>query len=163
MQADFPSSDLGSGGSISAAPGPMPLFHAAWLFAAGIVAAHWFWMPPSWVLIALGLAAGLACLAAFRAQRIVWLPFGVLWCLLGAWCAWMEPQPAPAPELTQLSDDLLRTVEGTVVDAGPVRVETAQDVNPGIPDRPVLAVPAQQLTQRIDPRVSRFPFLAACA
>ncbi len=153
MQADSPTSDLASGVSFRAAPGPMPLFHAAWLFAVGIVAAHWFWMPPSWVLIALDLAAGLACLAAFRAQRVAWLPLGVLWCLLGAWCAWMQPRPAPAPELARMSDDLLRTVEGTAVDAGPVRVETA-DPNPGIPDGPVLAVPAQQLTQRIDLRVS---------
>ena len=42
----------------------------------------------------------------------------------------MEPQPAPAPVLATLSDGLLRTVEGTVIDAGPVRGEIEEDVQP---------------------------------
>ncbi|MEI9967334.1 MAG: hypothetical protein WDM87_01390 [Terracidiphilus sp.] len=61
--------------------------------------------------------------ATGRTQRIAWLPLAVLWVMLGAWCGEMEPQPAAAPELAALSDGLLRTVEGTVVDAGPVRTE----------------------------------------
>src|SRR5580698_7419731 len=126
--------------------GQVPLFHAAWLFAAGITLAHWLWLRPSLVLIALPLLAILCALAAFRAQRIVWLPLATLWCLLGAWCAQMEPQPAPAPALATLSDNLVRTVEGTVVDAGPIRQEIEQDLDlPTNPQRP---------TQRIDLRVS---------
>ncbi len=89
--------------------------------------------------------AALCGVAAFRAQRIVWLPLAVLWLLLGAWCAWMEPHPAPAPALAALSDGLLRTVEGTVVDAGPVRGEMEQSWT-----RPASQRPAQ----RIDLRVS---------
>ncbi|MGB6743900.1 MAG: ComEC/Rec2 family competence protein, partial [Terracidiphilus sp.] len=129
----------------AANPAAMPLFHAAWLFAAGIVVAHWLWLRPSLVLIALALIAGLSCVAALRAQRIAWLPLAALWLLLGAWCALMEPQPAPAPALAALSDDLLRTVEGTVIDTGPIRTETEQNV-----DEPITESPSQ----RIDLRVS---------
>jgi len=39
--------------------------------------------------------------------------------MLGAWCAEMEP--APALTIAALSDGLLRTVEGTVIGARPVR------------------------------------------
>ena len=45
----------------------VPLFHAACLFAAGIAIAHWLWIRPSLVLIALALVAALCGLAAFRA------------------------------------------------------------------------------------------------
>src|ERR1039458_2300694 len=97
-------------------PGAVPLFHAAWLFAAGIAVAGWLWLRPPVVLIALALAGLLCCVAALRAQRVVWVPLSLLWLLLGVWCAEMEPQPAPAPALAALSDGLLRTVEGVVVD-----------------------------------------------
>jgi hypothetical protein len=88
-------------------------------FAAGIAATNWLWLRPSLVLVSLGLVAILCGLAALRALRFAWLPLVILWCLLGAWCAETEPHPAPAPALTALSDGLLRTAEGTVVDAGP--------------------------------------------
>jgi competence protein ComEC len=81
------------------------------------------------------------------------LPLAVLWLLLGAWCAEMEPQPAPAPALAALSDGLLRTVEGTVVDAGPVRGETEQSLIDH-DDHGEAAEPAQRPSQRIDLRVS---------
>jgi competence protein ComEC len=124
----------------------IPLFHAAWLFAAGITLDHWISLRPSLVLVALGLLAVLCAFAAFRAQRIVWLPLAVLWCLLGAWCAHMEPHPAPAPAIAALSDGLSRTVEGTIIDAAPLRSELEQDLDdPATPERP---------SQRIDLRVS---------
>ena len=123
----------------------MPLFHAAWLFAAGIALTQVVWLRPSVVLIALPPVAVLCCVAAFRAQRIVWLPVAVLWCLLGAWCAEMEPHPAPAPDVAALSDGLLRTVEGTIVDAGPLRSESVENVEELASEGP---------SQRIDLRVS---------
>jgi competence protein ComEC len=126
--------------------GQVPLFHAAWLFAAGIALTHWLWLRPSLLLVALVLLPILCVLSAFRAQRISWLPLALLWCILGAWCAQMEPQPAPAPALAALSNDLLRTVEGTVADAGPIRSEVEQDLDE--PNNP------QPPTQRIDLRVS---------
>ena len=141
--------------TLSVGPGPIPLFHAAWLFAAGITLAHWLWLRSSLILVALALLTILCVLAAFRAQRIVWLPLAVLWCLLGAWCAQMEPQPAPAPELAALSNGLLRTVEGTVVDAGPIRQEIEQDLDePANPLRP---------SQRTDLRVSTLEVVSDAA
>src|SRR5215475_4420032 len=101
----------------------IPLFHAAWLFALGIVATHFVWLRPAVVLVFLAPVAVLSALAGFRAQRVVWLPGGVLWLLLGAWAGEMEPQPAPSAGVIALSDGLLRTVEGTIVDAAPVRME----------------------------------------
>ena len=128
----------------------IPLFHAAWLFAAGIVLTQAGWLRPSGVLIALALVAALCCIAAFRALRIVWIPVAVLWCLLGVWCAEMEPHPAPAPAVIALSDGLLRTVEGTVTDAAPVRSETVENI-----DEPAIDGPSQ----RIDLRVSSIEFV----
>ena len=126
----------------------VPLFHAAWLFAAGIVVACRVWVQPPLLLVTLALVAALCCLAVCRgghSQRIAWLPLAVLWMLLGAWCGEMEPQPAASPELAVLSDGLLRTVEGTVVDAGPVRTELEPNA-----DEPTATAP----TQRVDLRVA---------
>src|SRR5579862_4159764 len=128
--------------------GDLPLFHAAWLFALGIILARVVWLRPAVVLLSLLLIAILCGIAAVRAQRVSWMALGPLWILLGAWCAEMEPQPAPAPVLSALSDGLLRTVEGTVVDAGPVRGETEED---GEDPSPVPT--AEKPTQRIDVRV----------
>jgi competence protein ComEC len=149
-KSSTPAQVIGAPDALGPEPGSVPLFHAAWLFAVGITVTHWLYPRPSFVLIALALTVVLCGVAAFRAQRLVWLPLAALWLLLGAWCAWMEPHPAPAPALAALSDDLLRTVEGTVVDAGPVRGETEQNL-----DEPASTQgPAQQPSQRIDLRVS---------
>jgi competence protein ComEC len=149
-----------SGQTVSAPPsaglGALPLFHAAWLFAAGIAATQFCWLRPSLVLVALGLAAVLCLVAAFAAQRVAWLPLAVLGLLLGAWCAEMQPRPAPAPAVAALSDGLLRTVEGTVVNTGPVRGEIEQNLidydDHG--QHAAAAEAAQQPSQRIDLRVS---------
>jgi competence protein ComEC len=130
--------------------GAVPLFHAAWLFAVGIAATHWVWLPPSMVLVAL-LAMAIVCgVAAVTAARVAWLPMGVLWCLLGAWCALMEPAPSPLPSLVAASDGLLRTVEGTVVDAGPLRSEVEQGAAEGENGEAVDTPGAQQPSQRVD-------------
>jgi competence protein ComEC len=131
-------------------PRPVPLFHAAWLFAVGISAAEWLWMPPSMALVLLAPVALLCMAAAWRAQRVAWLPLAVLWLLLGGWCAEMEPHPAPAPALAALSDGLQRTMEGTVVDAGPVNAGLDEELESGSEAEPA---PAQQLTQRPAQRI----------
>ena len=128
----------------------MPLFHAAWLFSLGIAASQRLTFRPSFVLLALGPVAAITVLAAFRAQRILWLPLAVLWLLLGDWSALMEPHPSPGPELALLSDGMLRTVEGTVVDTGPVRSEPEQNL-----DEPLMTSPAE----RIDIDVSSVEFV----
>jgi competence protein ComEC len=137
-------------GAPAAGHDAVPLFHAAWLFALGIAIAHWVWLRPSLVLAAVVAIAVFCIVAALRIQRIMWLPVAVLWCLLGAWCALMEPHPAPAPALASLSDGLLRSLEGTVVGTAPVRSEIEQNLND---DEPGAVMPATQPTQRIDLRV----------
>ncbi|SPE20209.1 putative DNA internalization-related competence protein ComEC/Rec2 [Candidatus Sulfotelmatomonas gaucii] len=123
----------------------VPLFHAAWLFAIGIALTSRIWLKPTFLLLALAVVGGLCILVALRAQRIAWVAMAALWLMLGAWCGEMEPRPAPATDLATLSDGLLRTVEGTVVDAGPMRSELEQNV-----DEPS----ATMYSQRIDLRVS---------
>jgi competence protein ComEC len=126
----------------------LPLFQAAWLFALGVVAAKLIWLRPSVVLVALAVMAILCAVSATRAQRVSWMALAPFWILLEAWCAEMEPQPAPAPVLGALSDGLLRTVEGTVMDAGPVRRQIEDDLEQASP-----TAPKQKPTQRLDVRV----------
>src|SRR5579863_1946329 len=122
-----------------------PLFHAAWLFALGIEISHFVWLRPAYLLIALAPVACLCVIAAYRTQRAAWLPVAFLWCLLGAWCAATQPQPAPSPVLAPLSDGLMRTVEGTIISSGPVREEVAQNVDEAI---------STAQTQRLDLDIS---------
>jgi len=126
----------------------VPLFHAACLYAVGITTTHWLWLRPSFLLVALVFLAGLAVLAACRAQRVVALPLAVLWLLLGCWCAEMEPHPAPSPEIAARSDGLLRTIEGTVVDTGPVRGETEENL-PEAESQPMPPQPSQRIDLRV--------------
>ena len=96
-------------------------------------------------MIALLPIALLCGIAAFRAQRIRWIALGAVFCLLGAWCAEMEPQPASEPAIATLSDGLVRTVEGTVTNTGSVRIELDGGVEePG----------RSTITQRADVRVA---------
>ncbi|HVO46575.1 MAG TPA: ComEC/Rec2 family competence protein, partial [Steroidobacteraceae bacterium] len=111
--------------------------------------ARFLWLRPSFVLLGLVCIAVLCGVAAVRAQRVSWMALAPLWVLLGAWCAEMEPAPAPAPVLSALSDGLVRTVEGTVIEAGPVRSETEEDG-----EQPVPTSASDKPTQRIDIRVS---------
>jgi competence protein ComEC len=127
-------------GQTGAGLGAVPLFHAAWLFACGIVVAAHLWLRPSLVLIAILLIAGLCAFANLRTPRVAWAPLATLWLLLGVWCALMQPQPAPAPEIAALSDNLLRTVEGTVIDTGPLRSEQEPNV-----EEPANESPAQRV------------------
>ena len=151
MQAEDSSFGQASGPA-SSGLGAVPLFHAAWRFAAGIALTPWLWLRPSLLLVALALIAVLCGIAALRAQRVAWLPLAVLWLLLGAWSAEMEPHPAPAPGIAALSDGLLRTVEGIVAKVGPVRGETEQIVAEH--DEPEPAAAATSPSQQIDLRVS---------
>jgi competence protein ComEC len=151
MQLDSPSSVRHAVGIHA-----MPLFHAAWLFALGIVATHFHFLPPSFVLASLAPIAILCAVAAFRAQRIAWLPLATLWLLLGAWCGIMEPAPVAAPVLASLSDGLMRSVEGTVIDTGPIRVESEQNLDSDRSANPDADNPtaAEFSSQRIDVRVA---------
>ncbi len=140
-----------SSGATNARADTVPLIHAAWLFAAGIAVTHWQWMQPGMMMAALIPTAILCCVAALRAQKVLWLPLAALWCLLGAWCGLMEPRPAPALDVASRSDDLLRALEGTVIEAGPVRDEILQDLNDDHANEPTQQ---EGPSQRIDVRLN---------
>jgi competence protein ComEC len=126
-----------------------PLFHAAWLFTAGIVLSHELWLRPGILFAGLLIVMALCIWAAFRTPRLRWLALGALWVLLGLWCAQMQPAPAPAPQLLNASDGLLRTVEGIISDAGLLRTETEQNESD-----PESGSATNISSQRIDLRVS---------
>jgi competence protein ComEC len=152
MQADSTTAGQASNRPAPTGLDALPLFHAAWLFAAGICIAEVLLLRPSLVMMALAPVAALCLLAGFRAQRIAWLPLGALWLLLGVWCAQMEPHPAAPQPLAELSNGLARTVEGTVVDTGPIRSEIEQNLND--PGEPASTEAEQTRSQRIDLRAS---------
>src|SRR5580658_6035699 len=99
----------------------IPLFYAALLFLAGIVLGHYQYLRPSYLLAGLLPLAVVASVAIWRAPHLTWLPIGTIWLILGLWSAETEPSPAPNPAIARLTDGLLRTVEGSVTDAGPIR------------------------------------------
>lgn len=99
----------------------VPLFHAALLYLAEIVLTHFVYLRPGLLLAGLLPLAAVAILAILRAPRVLWVPLAVLWFTLGAWSGEMEPEPAPDAALVSLSDGMLRTVEGSVVAAEPLR------------------------------------------
>jgi len=109
-----------------ASPALIPLFYAALFFLAGIVLTHLLYLRPSYLLAGLFPLAVIAVFALWRSPRLVWLPLAAIWLTLGCWAGETEPAPAPDPVFTQLSNGLLRTVEGTVVDAGPLRRRDVQ-------------------------------------
>ncbi len=124
-----------------------PLFGAASIFALGIVASRMVWVPPPQAIFALPLFAALAALAAWFSLRIAWLPMAMVWLFLGIWCAEMEPEPVPSAELVAVSDGLARTIEGTIVQAGPVRGAPEQDLDAPMQDD-------QPPVQRVELRVA---------
>lgn len=138
-----------AGSSISSAT-LIPLFYAAVFFLAGIVLAHFVYLRPGLLLASL---LPLAVIAIAKTPRLLWLPLAVLWLILGAWSAETERLPAPDPALLRLSDGLMRTVEGTVTDAGPLRemdITESLDENSDDAASANAASPTQKLAQRID-------------
>ena len=121
---------------------------------AGIVLAHYQYFRPSYLLAGLLPLAMLAVCALWKTPRLTWLPIGAIWLVLGAWSAETEPAPAPDSAITQLSDGLLRTVEGTVTDAGALRNRDVTDN--ALEDREPEALPEMPgaQIQRVDLRLS---------
>jgi competence protein ComEC len=150
MPPEIPNSGKRAEGAVVWTASPVPLFHAAWLFAAGIVLSHAIWLRPGLLLAGVLAMMALCVWTAFTALRLRWLSLAALWILLGLWCAQMQPAPAPAPALWSASDGLVRTVEGVVTDAGLLHTEVEQ--NPG---GDTTETPAQ----RIDLQLSSLEFV----
>ena len=128
----------------------VPLFYAALLYLAGIVIAHFQYLRPGLLLIGL---LPLSCVAVFsiaKAPHLMWLPLAAIWMTLGVWSAETESQPAADPAITQLSDGLLRTVEGTVVDTGPLRTPGVEDEDADSTGQESAPSHAKEQSQRID-------------
>jgi len=100
----------------------IPMFYTALCFLGGIITVRLHPLRPSSLLIGFVLLALTTVVAILKAPRVTWLTLALLWTVLGAWSAETEPSPSPNLVVTQLADGLLRTLEGTVVDAGPMRV-----------------------------------------
>jgi competence protein ComEC len=133
----------------------IPLFYAALLFLAGIVLSRACYLRPSSLLIGLLLLSGVAAFSIWRAPRIVLLPIAVIWIALGFWSAETEPQPAANRVVAALSDGLLRTVEGTVVDAGALRSQTESGEDSDLVTESEDGAAAGRLqTQRVDLQIA---------
>lgn len=127
MLPETPTSGKRAHGAIAWTANPAPLFHAAWLFAAGVVLGRVMWLRPGLLFAGLLLLMAICAWTALAALRLRWLSLAALWILLGLWCAQMQPAPAPVPEVMNASDGLLRTVEGVVNDAGLLRTDAGQE------------------------------------
>jgi len=127
--------------SVFASADLIPLFYCSLLFLAGIAFAHFVYLRPGLLLAGVAPLGAIAIVAILKCPRLVWPAIAMVWVVLGAWSAETEPQPVPSPSLLRLADGLLRTVEGTVVSAGPLRAETDSETED--PE-------SGQLTQQVD-------------
>ncbi len=126
----------------------VPLFYAALLVIAGITVGHALYLRPSWLLAGLLPLAAVAIYTARTTPRLAWLPVAAVWLTLGAWAVQTEPQPAVSPLAPFIQDNLLRTVQGRIVAAGP-RHPTQPEEDPDAPDTEPSAA-----TQRVDLDIS---------
>jgi competence protein ComEC len=133
----------------------IPLFYAALLFLAGIVLSRYAPLAAGPCLLGLLILAILSAAAIWKAPQIAWLPLTLLWLVLGGWSGAVEPKPTASTAILQLSDGLLRTVEGTVADAGPIREQYSDESDDDIEDSPDNHAPKSILKlQSIDLEVS---------
>ena len=98
-----------------------PALFGACGFSAGILCAHYFWMTPGILLVALLMLFAVTAIALRIAPRLAWPATGLLLVLLGALCAEIAPAVNQQKQLALLADGGARTVEGEVMRAGPVR------------------------------------------
>ncbi|MFC5863715.1 ComEC/Rec2 family competence protein [Acidicapsa dinghuensis] len=136
----------------------VPLFYAALLYMAGIVLAHLHYFRPGLLLASLAPIVAAAAISISKAPRIVWLPIAALWFVLGLWSAETEPEPAANPVILSYSDGLLRTVEGSIVNAEPIRNNRIDPsiIDPSLQDSDSTSEPASnsQRTQQVDLAIS---------
>ena len=137
----------------------IPLFYTALLYLAGIVIAHYRYLRPSWLLAGLTPLAAIAAITIWKAPRLRWLPIAAIWLILGIWSAETEPTPAPNPTIAQISDGLLRTVEGTVTNAGPIRDRNIAQEAPQDQEFEAAPEPAGERLQQIDLQLDSAEFV----
>lgn len=126
----------------------VPLFYAALLLISGITLGHALYLRPPWLIAGLLPLAAIALYTARTTPRLAWLPIAAIWITLGAWAVQTELQPAASPLAPYTADNLLRTVQGTIVAAGP-RHPTQPEEDPDASDTEPSAA-----TQRVDIDIS---------
>lgn len=97
-----------------------PLLFAAIAFAAGILVANHWWIPPAWLGIAAILEGFLTIVTLRWRPRIALVPLAATWLLLGGFAAEVQPRPAAQNELRQLAQGAPVTVTGTIQRVSPV-------------------------------------------
>lgn len=144
-----------------ATPSPaalIPLFSVALLYIGGICLGRIVYLRPGLLLLSLFAFACIVLWAAFHAPRLTWLPMALLWIGLGTWSEAMEPAPVPDAQLAQFaSDGLLRTIEGTIAIAEPLRDNAIDDQSndrDAIPENTETPLASGSLRQQVDLDVS---------
>jgi competence protein ComEC len=142
----------------------IPLFYCAVLFLTGIASSRALYLRPSLLLTALLPLSLAAIFAIVKAPRLAWLPIAFVWLILGLWSAETEPQAAPSPAITALTDGLLRTIDGTVISAEPLRappLQSQSDDNDPTAEPTDSNAPPQtgELSQRVDLRITAAEFV----
>jgi len=102
-----------------------PALFAASGFALGVLCAHFAWFMPGWLLVTLLLLFALTAAARRVASITAWISAGLVYVVLGIFCAEVAPAVNPQRELALLADNTPRVVTGKVVRLGPVRTELA--------------------------------------
>ena len=115
----------------------LPLFLVALLFLSGILLAQTIYLKPASLLFALFPIAAVYWFSIQRAPRLASLILVVFWITLGYWSAETELQPAASTVVTGLVDGLLRSVEGTVTSAEPMRYAAAGEQDQGTADHDI--------------------------
>jgi len=97
-----------------------PALFASCCFAGGVLLAERWWVEPGPLLLGILALAALALLAALRATRVVLVPMGLLFVVLGACTSELQPPVAPQHALADLADGSARTITGEVMRVEPV-------------------------------------------
>lgn len=98
-----------------------PLLFAAVAFAAGILIASRWWIPPAWLGFGVLLQGLLTAIANRRRSRIVLIPLAATWLLAGGFATEVQPRPAPQTELRYIAQGAPVTVTGTIIRTSPAR------------------------------------------
>jgi competence protein ComEC len=124
-----------------------PSLFAAACFATGILLSHLRWFLPGLFLFALFAAFILATIATSKAPRLAWITTGLVYVLLGVFCAEIAPAIRAQQSLVNLTGktrhtiqgevvrlDSVRTVASTLIFSGKTRVERSQRFDLHIPN-----------------------------
>ncbi len=126
-----------------------PALFAALCFTAGILLAHFSWYLPGLLLVVLSGSFAIAVAATRWSPRLAWPATGLVYLLLGLFCAEIAPAIDPQHQLALLADNTPRALEGEVVRLGPVRSITSSS--------PFSHKTSEEHSQQIDVQLHSIP------